>query len=119
MDGTAARADTVLYGAVWPCNESPSWSALACPKTSEPGSPSPHSGLKHHSTQDPALLGLLQGLVEAGSPAQEPPLSPALSPKELHTAKDPVGSMWFLSSGNWLVLERKDDVFSRRITPRQ
>ena len=43
VEGTAAQADTVLYGAAWPCNDSPGQPASAGPETAEPGSPSPRA----------------------------------------------------------------------------
>lgn len=86
VEGTAARADTVLYGAAWPCNDSPAQPVPAAPR---PGAwlPQPACGLKRHSSQ------LWQGL---GARITHPtsPLSPAWPPAQLPVAEDRLGATW-------------------------
>ena len=55
VEGTAARADTVLYGAAWPCNDSPC--LPAAPSAQQPA-PRVHAC--------PGLTGLWHGGVWGG-----------------------------------------------------
>ena len=92
VEGTAARADTVLYGAAWPCNDSPSQPAPAGPKTQ---SLVPLDLMQPQASQlsAPRSPGLWQGL---GARITHPtsPLSPAWPPAQLPVAEDRLGATW-------------------------
>ena len=91
VEGTAARADTVLYGAAWPCNDSPSQPAPAGPETQ---SLAPPDLVQPQASQLSAPCSPRPLARPLGARITHPTslLSPAWPPAQPQVAKDRLGA---------------------------